>query len=213
MPNPLKILHIKKGHLEGPGWPIRSDMITKHLPLPELMRSVVPLVMSDTELRFAMDMKNPGRPALEERQKIQSYINTTVRIRLDPDFYEEEFDMLEKTVRAGTSAGRVQDVEELHRTMIEDSRKETLRFCQWGLRHILEANDSLGYDGRPLIYLNHDLEGWVETHVETPIPSNQPFKVLASAEARIERALSDYAKEYQFDQTEIEGRNGVPSNV
>ena len=209
MLNPLDILHIKKGHLEDPGWPIRKDMVNPSMQRMKTLRLLVPTVMSDSELKYAavtMYEDYKTMPIQENQERVRLYINHWVRIRLEHAFYEDWAESLRTTTTTDV-IDRLCELYQLYQRMQATRQLEMERFCVYARALLLDPSITVGYDTRPLTYYSSPYCGWVETHVLEPKPYDQDT-ALAIARLRVEEALCDYET-----LKEIEGCNGLPRNL
>ena len=193
MRSPLTLLHIKKGHLDDPGWPIRKDMVSPALPIMRDLRCLVPAVVETEELKYAVvDMFNEhsAMPGQEIRDRVRRYINHLVRVRLDKHFYEDWAESL-RTYATVDIGERILEILSMLQKAERCCSRELDSFLAYARKTLLDPTIETGYDTRPLVYYSSPLCGWVETHVETPKPYDRD-QALAMARLRIEKALNDY---------------------
>ena len=209
MLNPLEILHIRKGHLDDPGWPIRKEMVSPTLPSMKTLRSLVPALVSTTELKYAavtMYQDYKTMPIQTNRERVRLYINHLVRVRLDYEYYDDWLDSL-KTTTTHDVVGRLDEVFQMYHLMEKIRCVEVLKFMTYAGNLLLDPVGDTGYDTRPLIYYSSPHCGWVETHVLEPQPHDQD-KALAMARQRVEEAFCEYETA-----AKIEGCHRLPDNM
>ena len=209
MRSPLTLLHIKKGHLDDPGWPIRKDMLSPALPNMRDLRFLVPAVVETEELKYAVvDMFNEHTtmPPQEIRDRSRRYINHLARVRLDKDFYEDWAESL-RTYATVDIGDRILEILDMLKKAEACCHAELMSFCAYAHETLLDPDAQTGYDTRPLVYYSGPLCGWVETHTETPKPYDRDH-ALELALIRIEKALLEYEAEAAF-----KGRDRLPHNL
>ena len=169
--------------------PITTDHILESMPTYEELREIVPLVMPDADLQFALD-KCYKLKASEHSTRIRFmlYVNHYVRIRTDDQFLRTESVIAHKNLASGPFGKRVGQVLDMsHAVQVLKENPSTdsyLNFLSWYENSAEGKLYRNGPDGTPIVYFDNEICRWRLTHYENDPRETWYTKTLAMKYAR-----------------------------